>query len=464
LVTVYIVNRNYGRFLKQAIESALNQDYPALEVIVIDDASHDCSGQVLASYEHDVRVRIVRQASNRGLTACCNAAIRESTGELLMRLDADDYLVPSAVGTMVNALVGEPAAVLVFADFIEVDARGSIIRRVQRHDFSALEAMSDLPAHGACTLVRRSFVESFGGYDETINRQDGLDLWLNVGEGQRVLKIGEPLFCYRRHGHNLTRDECGLLRARAKLIAKHGVKRNLPRPQVLGVVPVRGQGADPESLPLRLLGDRPLIDWTVDEALLCEGLDRLVVSSPDELLLKHVEQRHGSRVARQHRSMDSAGLNVSLRETLSQVLATEARQGRRYDALMILTAESPFRSSMFMQQAIHIMQLFSADGVVCVRHEDEAFYRHDGLGLKPVRRNELLRMERDDLFRGCGGLRLVGLTPGDSATYLAGVERRPARLGHVLLDQRSAFGIRTEFDWEVAQHLVGTANSEADFD
>lgn len=457
LVSVYIVNRNYGRYLKQAIGSAMAQDYPNVELIVVDDASDDCSAEVLAEFNDDPRLRILRMTENRGLTACCNAALRVATGDFVMRLDADDYLESSACAMMAAALVAEPAAVLVFPDYIEVDGRGAVIRHVQRHDFNALDSLSDLPAHGACTMVRRSFLDRFGGYDETINRQDGLDLWLSVGPDDRVLKISEPLFYYRQHGSNLTRDERALLKARAALIAKHVARKALSRPRVLGIVPVRGKVVDPGSEPLRILGDRPLIDWTLEAALSCEGIDRVMVSSPDPQVLEHVTHAYGDRIGSHTRDMDLAGLNVSLAQTLSEVLAAELDQGRDYDALLVLSVESPFRSAMFMQQAIDVMQLFDADGVAGVRHEDEVFFRHDGLGLRPVRADARLRLERDDLFRACGGLRLIKLPPlcGGRADYLAAVSRRPERLGHVLLDQLAAFGLRSGLDWEIAQHLGG---------
>jgi CMP-N-acetylneuraminic acid synthetase/GT2 family glycosyltransferase len=462
-VTVYVVNRNYGRFLRQAVDSALSQDYPFVEIVVVDDASDDGNtSDVLSAFESEPRVSLIRQPVLSGLTACCNAAIRASSGEFVMRLDADDYLAPSAVGKLVAALVADPSAVLAFPDYIEVDRRGAVIRRVQRHDFNAFDALSDLPAHGACTMVRRTFLDRMGGYDESINRQDGLDLWLNVRPDERVHRVGEPLFFYRQHGANLTRDERALSQARAKLIAKHVTRRNLTSPRVLAVVPVRGPIADPQSLALQKLGDRSLIDWTVDEALACAGVDRVVVSSPDTLVLDHVAERYGARVGLHIRGLALAGLNVDLAETLGQVLSSELAAGRCYDAVLTLTVESPFHSRIFMQQAIHVMQLFGADAVKAVRHEDETFYRHDGLGLHPIRQNERMRLERDDLYRACGGLQLVKLPSHASADYFAGVRRRPERLGHVLLDQRSAFTIRTALDWEIAQHLLTLAARESD--
>lgn len=444
LVTVYVLNHNYGRFIRQAVESVLAQDYSALEILVIDDASDDCSPEALAEFERNPRVRVLRQAESRGLTACCNTALRESAGEFVMRLDADDYLETFAVRKLVAAIAGEPHAALVFGDYVEVDGRGATIRRVKRHDFNALQAMSDLPAHGACTMVRRSFLEDVGGYDETVSCQDGLDLWLHVDPQHSVLHIGESLFCYRQHGGNLTRDESRLSRARAALMAKHVAKRGVLRPKVIGIVPVRGQVADPGSMAMRNLGGRPLVDWTIDEALSCEGINRVVVSSPDESVLEHVHERYGSRVGVHRRALDWAGLNVDVATTVSHVLDTEAAEDRFYDAQMILTAESPFRSAVYIQQAIDVMLLFGADGVVGVRRSDEMFYLHNGLGLQPVREDERLRLERDDLYRECGGMHLVRSRSGRSG----------GRLGHVLLDEIAASAIRTELDWKTAELLA----------
>lgn len=460
-VTVYVVNRNYGRFLSQAVDSVLAQDHPAIDLIVVDDASDDGSEEILRRFVDDPRIRVIRHDTNRGLTASCNAALRLARGDYVMRLDADDYLHPSAVGKLAAALHADPAAVLVFPDYVEVDTRGAVIRRVQRHDFSAFDALSDLPAHGACTLARRTFLERIGGYDEAIPCQDGLDVWLHVGAEDRVLQIPEPLFSYRQHGGNLTRNQRALLRARTRLFAKHVAKRGLPPSRALAVVPVRGQVVEPGSLPLRMLGERCLIDWTLDEAVACPSIARVVVSSPDGAVLEHVGRRHGERVARHLRSLDLAGLNVPLTDTLRDVLRVEADAGRRYDSVLVLSVESPFRSRMFMQQAIDVGRLFGTDGVVGVRHEDEAFYRHDGLGLEPVRGDDRLRLERDDLFRACGGLRLVRLPadePGDG--YLDGLHRPPSRLGHVILDQLAAISLRSALDWEIASHLVGVATEE----
>lgn len=93
-VTVLINNYNYGRFLRQAIDSALNQTYPNVEVVVVDDGSTDDSPSILNSYGK--RIRPVLQA-NGGQASAFNAGLAASRGEIICMLDADDFFHPDKV-------------------------------------------------------------------------------------------------------------------------------------------------------------------------------------------------------------------------------------------------------------------------------------------------------------------------------------------------------------------------------
>lgn len=99
-VSIVLNNHNYGRFLAQAIDSALAQTHPQVEVIVCDDASTDDSWDVIARYGR--RVRAVRLAENLGQAAAMNAGFALAQGELVLFLDSDDLLDPSAVATCVR--------------------------------------------------------------------------------------------------------------------------------------------------------------------------------------------------------------------------------------------------------------------------------------------------------------------------------------------------------------------------
>ena len=79
-----------------------------------------------------------------------------------------------------QALEKNDELALVFPDYYEIDENGDIIRQVRRHNFDKDVTLFDQPAHGACTMIRKDVLLEIGGYDETHNRQDGYDLWLNI--------------------------------------------------------------------------------------------------------------------------------------------------------------------------------------------------------------------------------------------------------------------------------------------
>src|SRR5215212_8459413 len=100
LASVIINNFNYGRFLREAIDSALAQDYPATEVVVVDDGSTDDSRAVIESYRD--RVRAVFK-ENGGQGSAYNAGVPVSRGEYVCMLDADDTLDPTAIRQAMDA-------------------------------------------------------------------------------------------------------------------------------------------------------------------------------------------------------------------------------------------------------------------------------------------------------------------------------------------------------------------------
>jgi len=99
--SIVITNYNYGRFLARCIDSALAQSYPDTEVVVVDDASLD-SREIIQSYGK--RVVPVLEERNRGQGAAFNSGFRACQGDVVLFLDADDWLYPHAVARVVAAL------------------------------------------------------------------------------------------------------------------------------------------------------------------------------------------------------------------------------------------------------------------------------------------------------------------------------------------------------------------------
>ncbi|NLS04834.1 glycosyltransferase [Rhizobium sp. P32RR-XVIII] len=108
-VSIVIANYNYGRFLGRCIDSALEQSYDNVEVIVIDDASTDDTANVVASY--GPRIKTFPREVNGGHAAAFNTGFALSHGKIVMFLDADDYLYPNAISEVIDAWENNTAQV-----------------------------------------------------------------------------------------------------------------------------------------------------------------------------------------------------------------------------------------------------------------------------------------------------------------------------------------------------------------
>lgn len=108
LVSIIINNYNYDRFLKEAIDSALNQTYPQVEVIVVDDGSTDKSREIIAGYGD--RIRSILQPNGKQ-AAAFNSGFASSKGDIIIFLDSDDYLLPHAVERILSSWSPELAKV-----------------------------------------------------------------------------------------------------------------------------------------------------------------------------------------------------------------------------------------------------------------------------------------------------------------------------------------------------------------
>jgi glycosyltransferase involved in cell wall biosynthesis len=116
LVSIIINNYNYDRFLAEAINSALNQSYEQIEVIVVDDGSTDNSRQIIAEY--GARIISILQPNGKQ-AAAFNSGFARSQGEIIIFLDSDDYLFPQAVAEIVKVWRSDIAKVHYRLDIVD---------------------------------------------------------------------------------------------------------------------------------------------------------------------------------------------------------------------------------------------------------------------------------------------------------------------------------------------------------
>lgn len=208
---------NQGRFLREALESALGQGYPALELHVQDGGSKDGTLAVLEEYRG--RVTWASEADS-GQADAINRGLSRATGDVLGYLNGDDLLLPGALGTVGAAFVENPRARLVYGRAVYVDEEGRRIgpcltrpwdrRRLADYCFVAQPA----------AFFRRSLREEVGPFDVSLHHAMDYDFWLRAAGVLRedeVLYLDRELAACRLHGEAKT--VVGWDRALAEILA-----------------------------------------------------------------------------------------------------------------------------------------------------------------------------------------------------------------------------------------------------
>jgi len=225
LVSVVIPNYNYGRYLAQAIESVLGQSYPNVEVLVVDDGSMDDSSAVLQRYAH--RVRWFQQ-QRQGVSAARNCGIRESRGEFIAFLDADDVWHPQKLARQM-AQITHPAIGLVCCGLQCIDTEGRLLGiSVAGRSGNVLKEIALLrwpgaPGLGSTAVIRKACFDRIGMFDVELSTSADWDLWRRLSCHYDTAMVHESLVSYRVHHVSMHRNvdlfKCDMLRAFTRMFA-----------------------------------------------------------------------------------------------------------------------------------------------------------------------------------------------------------------------------------------------------
>ncbi|MGH2892844.1 MAG: glycosyltransferase family 2 protein, partial [Solirubrobacteraceae bacterium] len=222
LVSVVVPCFNYGRYVADAIESALNQDWPELEVIAVDDGSTDDTLAVLESFGSAIRV-IHRE--NGGVNAATDTGVAAARGELITFLDADDTWPAGRVRVLAEALLAQPEAGAAYGDMRVLDEHGAVVHA----SFNAHKGYPTAPSgrflgqilafncvSAGAMMVRAALRDCFhpipahGGWH---------DWWIatQILRETQIVSVPDVVNLYRQHGANtnMGADEAravGLLR------------------------------------------------------------------------------------------------------------------------------------------------------------------------------------------------------------------------------------------------------------
>lgn len=211
MVSLIITTHNYAQFVERAIRSGLDQsmDPNDFEIIVINDASTDNTKEVLANYESEIRIFHLEE--NVGLAGARNFGIKKAKGQFIVFLDADDYIHRDLLKVQKLFLDENNALDAVSADYYLVDERGARIKHVNAEENPI-----------ACGIMfRKDFLHNIGLYDEKFRAREEEDLRIRWTSKYNIYNLIVPLYRYRMHDSNLTKNADAMDKHRDLLENKH---------------------------------------------------------------------------------------------------------------------------------------------------------------------------------------------------------------------------------------------------
>jgi glycosyltransferase involved in cell wall biosynthesis len=224
LVTVVIPSFNHGRYIDEAVGSALASEIDGLEVVIVDDGSTDETGERLRAMATDPQVRVYEQ-ENQGAHAALNRALSLATGEFIFILDSDDAFVPQRVPRLVEALRSDRSAAIAASWIQIVDADGK--------ELGVKEGWSNLPpwpppssgpyltglgdpvlalletnyiSTTSNLALRREMIDRHGLRFLALRYAHDWDFILSACRHGGIALVEEPLIRYRVHGDNTIKE------------------------------------------------------------------------------------------------------------------------------------------------------------------------------------------------------------------------------------------------------------------
>ena len=235
LISILTPSYNRANYIETAIISALEQDYPNFEIVIVDDGSSDNTAELVNNFD-DPRIRFVAK-EHSGAPATRNRCIEEAAGEYVLWLDSDDELLLGVLTHYANVLHQYPGTDIVYGDLQSFDEQGDneIYRREDHHGnqhlLSKLIQGNVIPYGG--TLVRKELYNMFGDHDEDFRRAHDYEFWARVAKLANIKHSGIVSYRWRWHDSNIstgveetdTSFEAGVIK---KICAQHSMQDLCP--------------------------------------------------------------------------------------------------------------------------------------------------------------------------------------------------------------------------------------------
>ena len=205
-VSVIMPVFNGEKYIDEAVRSVLAQTYPNVELVIVNDGSTDATGELIRRYAREPGVKILHHEKNRGKAAAVNRGFRESQGELIVLLAADDVLPPDSLEKRVRHLGAGDAA---YCNVWRCDGNLNRIEKMYKNRGEELtwrdhkvKLLWRNPIAGGAIILRRPLARKIFPIPESLKFEDWWISYFVLFHARAVKFLDEPLLLYRIHGGN----------------------------------------------------------------------------------------------------------------------------------------------------------------------------------------------------------------------------------------------------------------------
>lgn len=192
-LSVYTCTHNSDKWISKTIASALYSHDANIQYILVDDYSTDKTLEKISELSHGFD--LILNEENIGLASSSNKALRAAKSRYVLRLDADDILLPSAIDKMISAIKKSGAAI-VYSNYHEIDEDGKILKE---------NCPGNIHHHAGCAIMDKKFIDQVR-FTENLKHWDSLDLFNRIKNKYPIAYIEEPLWLYRQHSGSLSKS------------------------------------------------------------------------------------------------------------------------------------------------------------------------------------------------------------------------------------------------------------------
>ncbi len=445
-ITVYIISHNYGNYLSDAIESVLSQTADDWELLIINDGSSDDTAEIMNLYKGDERIRLFH-TDGIGLPSVCNLALKEARGQYLIRLDGDDIFNENILLVLGNYLDKHSDVAIVFPDYYLFDEFGEIYAETRRHKMADKNHIFDLPANGACTLMRKQVLEKIGGYREDLGVQDGFDVWSKVVNKHKCININLPLFYYRRHQNNLTNNSQHILAARRRIKMDSIIDQLCQYRPIIAVIPCRRNFDFTIDLWKQEIDGKSLLQMNIEKCINSKILDYIVVTSDSPEVNNVIGMFDDQRLLYVERKKEDTIRSKKLVSTIEKI--TEKLDPEYRGITIVSYIQTPFVITETLEEAISTMVMNKCDCAFGVEEIRDPLYERTPHGLLAINPHKGISTDFDAIYRESN----TSLTT-KSINFKTG-SLTGSKVVNFIVSKEECFFINSHMNLEIARKMRG---------